>query len=69
MANDTEIYHIGFFKYEDSNIWQKTGMFREDEKEKLKEYLNSIPYVDKNTIEIRDVTLPIRTKINKDYGN
>jgi hypothetical protein len=49
-------YYIGFFKYDDSKIWQKTSLHL-DQKQ-LSEHLNNLQYVDKNTINIREIQLP-----------
>lgn len=49
-------YYIGFFKYDDSEIWQKTSL--ELEKDKLKEKMENTTYVDKTTINIKEIELP-----------
>ena len=37
-------YYMGFFRYDDAKIWNKTNL-NEDKKE-LEEYLNNLQYVD-----------------------
>jgi outer membrane protein assembly factor BamA len=49
-------YYIGFFRYDDSKIWNKTNL-NEDEKV-LREYLENLTYVDKLSINIRKIQLP-----------
>jgi len=49
-------YYMGFFKYDDSSIWQKTNL--NTDKEVLKNYLNDLQYIDKTTINIKDIQLP-----------
>lgn len=49
-------YYIGFFKYEDSKVWMRSHLSL-DEKE-LYDYLNNVEYVDKKTIQIREIILP-----------
>lgn len=56
MGMDSKIYYIGFFKYDDSSIWQKTSL--NVDKKHLEEYLNGLQYVDKKTINIREIQLP-----------
>jgi hypothetical protein len=41
-------YYMGFFKYDDSAIWQKTNLNKE--REELEKYLNNLQYVNKPTI-------------------
>lgn len=53
---NSKTYYIGFFKYDDSKIWQKTSL-NLDQKQ-LEEYLNGLQYVDKTTINIREIQLP-----------
>jgi len=49
-------YYIGFFKYEDSTIWQKTNL--NPDKKDLEVYLNNLQYIDKTSINIKDIQLP-----------
>ena len=55
MTNTTTFY-MGFFKYEDSTIWQKTNLHHK--KSELEQYLNNIQYINKATIVIKDIVLP-----------
>lgn len=52
----TTVYYIGFFKYDDSELWQKTSL-RLDKNE-LQEYLNNMAYINKNTVIIKEIELP-----------
>jgi hypothetical protein len=56
MEEKSTTYYIGFFKYDDSTIWQKTGM--QKDKKILEEYMKTIPYCDQSTIKIKDFQLP-----------
>jgi len=47
---------MGFFKYDDASIWQKTNLHKD--KKELTEYLNKLEYVNKATIIIKDIELP-----------
>lgn len=67
MADNNETYCIGFFKYVDSNIWNKTGMRKKIDENELKEDMKKIPYIDEKSINIRSFDLPIKININKDY--
>lgn len=58
MAENTVTYYIGFFKYDDTTIWQKTNLYKEADYEKLKEHLNNLLYCDKKTITIQKIQLP-----------
>jgi hypothetical protein len=49
-------YYIGFYRYDDSKIWQKTNL-NETEKD-LREYLENLNYVDKLSINIKNIQLP-----------
>jgi len=53
----SKIYYIGFFRYTDSKTWQRTNV--NDVKTDLEEYMNNLQYIDKNTIRIVEVELPI----------
>jgi len=56
METKEKEYYIGFFKFDDTQIWQKTNLYI-DEKE-LTDYMNNIPYIDKTTIHIKLINLP-----------
>ena len=60
-----ETFYIGFFKYIDSNLWQKTNLYK-NEKE-LKDYMEGIPYIDSSTIKIKIIELPAKPKIIEKY--
>ena len=49
-------YYIGFYRYDDSKTWQRTNL-NEDEKE-LRAYLENLQYIDKFSINIRNIELP-----------
>lgn len=49
-------YFIGFFRYDDSKVWNRTGLYT-DEKT-VKEYLDKLQYIDKKSINIRAIDLP-----------
>ena len=52
----TTTYYIAFYKYEDSEIWQKTGL--NTDKEKLEEYIKNVTYVNLKSINIKSIELP-----------
>jgi len=52
----TKTYYMGFFRYDDAKIWNKTNL-NEDKKE-LEEYLNNLQYIDKRSINIKTIELP-----------
>ena len=49
-------YYIGFYKYDDSSIWQKTNLNKD--KKELGDYLENLQYVDKSSIVIKEIDLP-----------
>lgn len=49
-------YYIGFYRYDDSRIWQKTNL--NDDEKSLREYLENLNYLDKTSINIRKIQLP-----------
>lgn len=56
--NKTVLWWMGCFRYDDSKIWQRTSLYPESEKKKLEDHVNTLAYVDKNSITIIPVTLP-----------
>lgn len=48
-------YYIGFFKYEDSKVYMRSML--SESKEDLQLYLESVDYVDKSTIQIKEIEL------------
>lgn len=58
MEEKTLTYYIGFFKFEDTTVWQKTNLYKEKDLKKLEEYLNNLQYCSKNTIRIKAIQLP-----------
>lgn len=48
-------YYIGFFKYEDSQVYMRSML--SENKEELIAYLESVDYVDKSTIQIKEIEL------------
>lgn len=51
-------YCIGFYRFTDSKVWQRSQLELGKNEEKLKEYLNNIGYIDKTSIEMRYIELP-----------
>lgn len=49
-------YYMGFFRYDDAKIWNKTNLYLE--KKELEEYLNDLQYVDKKSIIVKTIELP-----------
>lgn len=49
-------YYIGFYRYDDSKLWQKTNL--NDSEQDLKDYLHNLQYVDKTSINIKKIQLP-----------
>lgn len=48
-------YYIGFFRYEDSKVYMKSGL--SENKEELQKYLEGVDYIDKSTIQIKEIEL------------
>lgn len=49
-------YYIGFYRFKDTKVWQRSQV--EPDKERLLKYLQSIEYIDKESIKLMDVSLP-----------
>ena len=56
MAKTYKIYYIGFYRYEDTKTWVNTRL--NEDREELEKYLNGLQYIDKLSINIRDIQLP-----------
>lgn len=56
MEEKLTIYYIGFFKYDDSTFWQKTGLYKD--KATLEEYIKTIPYCNSLSVKIKEFELP-----------
>lgn len=48
-------YYIGFFKYEDSKVYMRSSL--STDREELQKYLEGVDYVDKSTIQIKEIEL------------
>jgi len=53
----TVTYYIGCYRYADTKTWTTTRL-NEDRKE-LETYLDSIEYIDKLSINIKEIELPL----------
>jgi hypothetical protein len=56
MAKTYKNYYIGFYRYEDTKTWVNTRL--NEDKEELEKYLNSLQYIDKFSINIKEIELP-----------
>ena len=65
IDNTMETFYIGFFKNTDSNLWQKTNLYKNETE--LKTYMESIPYINSSTITIKLIELPLKPKIVEKY--
>lgn len=52
----SKMYYIGFFKYQDSTIWQKTNLHLS--RKELEDLLQGVLYIQKDTINIKEIELP-----------
>lgn len=49
-------WYIGFFRYDDAKIWNRTSLYKE--KSILTDYLNNLLYVDKSSLQVKEIQLP-----------
>ena len=50
-------HYIGFYLYEDTKTWTNTRL--NEDREELEKYLNSLEYINKFSIQIKEIDLPI----------
>lgn len=53
---ELKTFYIGFYRFLDTKVWQRTQV--EPVETKLKAYLETVDYIDKNSIKIVSVQLP-----------
>jgi hypothetical protein len=59
MSNKKVVkYCIGFYRFTDSKIWNRSQVEPIKNEEKLTEYLKNIAYIDKDSINMHYVELP-----------
>lgn len=51
-----KIWFIGFFRYEDSKIWNRTSLFEKEDV--LAEYMKKMDYIDQTKVVIKAIELP-----------
>ncbi len=56
MAKTYKKYYIGFYRYEDTKTWVNTRL--NEDREELEKYLNGLLYIDKFSINIKEIELP-----------
>lgn len=50
-------YYIGFYLYQDTKTWTNTRL--NEDREELEKYLHSLEYINKFSIQIKEIELPI----------
>ena len=56
QAKANKKWFIGFFRYDDSKLWNRTNL--RETKLDVETYLNSLDYVDKTSINVKEIELP-----------
>lgn len=49
-------WYIGFFRYDDAKNWNRTSLYTE--RNLLEDYLSKLLYVDKSSLQIKEIQLP-----------
>ena len=50
------LYFIAFYKFQDCDLWNRSSLFTD--KKKLEERMGKEKYIQKDSIEIREIVLP-----------
>lgn len=56
MLKSFKTYYIGFYQYDDTKTWNSTRL--NEDKEELEKYLYNLEYINKASINIKEIKLP-----------
>ena len=56
LPKNFKTFYIGFYQYDDTKTWNATRL--NEDRDELEKYLSNLEYINKASINIREIELP-----------